>query len=30
MMARTWEKMSREKQQAHRVEAERFLASLDG
>ncbi len=30
MMARTWEKMSPEKQQAHRVESERFLNSLDG
>jgi deoxyribodipyrimidine photolyase-related protein len=30
MMARIWEKMSPKKQQAHQVEAERFLASLDG
>jgi deoxyribodipyrimidine photolyase-related protein len=30
MMARTWEKMSREKQEGHRLVAERYLASLDG
>jgi deoxyribodipyrimidine photolyase-like uncharacterized protein len=29
MMARTWEKMPPEKQQAHRLESQRFLTSLD-